>query len=64
VNAGHGLNKDNIRPFIEHVPYLDEISIGHALMADALFRGIPACVREMCDILNSYEASGQHYRAK
>jgi len=64
VNAGHGLNKHNVRPFMDHVPYLDEISIGHALMADALFRGIPACVREMSDILGAYKESGQHYRSK
>ncbi len=54
VNAGHGLNFNNIRPFLDHVPYVDEISIGHALIADAVFRGLPTTVGEMCEIINSY----------
>lgn len=54
VNAGHGLNFENIRAFLDNVPYVEEISIGHALMADALFRGLPVSVREMVDIIESY----------
>ena len=54
VNAGHGLNFDNIRLFLDHVPYVEEISIGHALIADAVFRGLPTTVGEMCEIINSY----------
>ncbi len=53
VNAGHGLNFENIRPFIEQVPHLEEISIGHALIADALMRGLPETVREMSRILET-----------
>ncbi|MCH8558713.1 MAG: pyridoxine 5'-phosphate synthase [Balneolia bacterium] len=56
VNAGHGLGFDNIRPFIENVPHLAEISIGHALMADALMRGLPTSVREMVAILEEYKS--------
>ncbi|MFO8030361.1 MAG: pyridoxine 5'-phosphate synthase [Cyclonatronaceae bacterium] len=51
VNAGHGLNFENIRPFLEHVPHLADISIGHALIADALFNGLEHTVRKMADII-------------
>lgn len=54
VNAGHGLNYENIIPFLEEVPYLEEISIGHALIADAVFRGLPTSVSEMVNIINKY----------
>lgn len=40
VNAGHDLNLDNLADFVHHVPHLDEVSIGHALIADALFLGL------------------------
>jgi len=39
VNAGHDLNKENLRFFKENVPYLQEVSIGHALVCDALYLG-------------------------
>ena len=51
VNAGHGLNFDNIRPLLDGVPYLKDISIGHALIADALFNGLENSVRRMADII-------------
>ncbi|TVQ69337.1 MAG: pyridoxine 5'-phosphate synthase [Balneolaceae bacterium] len=51
VNAGHGLNFDNIQPFLDHVPHLADISIGHALIADALFNGLENTVRRMADII-------------
>ncbi|MDE6137704.1 MAG: pyridoxine 5'-phosphate synthase, partial [Muribaculaceae bacterium] len=35
VNAGHDLNLENLAYFAEHMPYLDEVSIGHALICDA-----------------------------
>lgn len=56
VNAGHGLGFHNIRDFLENVPHLEEISIGHALMADAIMRGMPTSVREMVEILNEYNS--------
>ncbi len=56
VNAGHGLGFNNIRDFLENVPHLEEISIGHALMADAIMRGMPTSVREMVAILNEYNS--------
>lgn len=51
VNAGHGLNFENIRPIINEVPHLQDISIGHALIADALFHGLEDTVRRMTDII-------------
>ncbi len=45
VNAGHDLNLDNLTAFAQAVPGLLEVSIGHALMADALDRGYSATVR-------------------
>ena len=40
INAGHDLNLDNLRYFKENVPGLLEVSIGHALVADALYYGL------------------------
>jgi pyridoxine 5-phosphate synthase len=51
VNAGHGLNFENIQPFLDHVPHLADISIGHALIADAVFSGLENTVRRMADII-------------
>lgn len=46
INAGHDLNLDNLTPFLRAVPGVQEVSIGHALMADALERGYVETVRE------------------
>ncbi|HEV2293313.1 MAG TPA: pyridoxine 5'-phosphate synthase [Tepidisphaeraceae bacterium] len=45
VNAGHDLNLDNLPPFLRIVPNVLEVSIGHALIADALEFGLKATVR-------------------
>ncbi|HEY2511027.1 MAG TPA: pyridoxine 5'-phosphate synthase [Polyangiaceae bacterium] len=45
VNAGHDLNLANLPPFLERVQGVDEVSIGHALIADALELGLHATVR-------------------
>lgn len=44
VNAGHDLNLDNLPAFSAAVPHLAEVSIGHAITADALQMGFPAAV--------------------
>ena len=46
VNAGHDLNLDNLADFGREVPYLDEVSIGHALIADALYLGLSNAVAQ------------------
>lgn len=40
INAGHDLNLDNLQFYQQHVPGLLEVSIGHALIADALYYGL------------------------
>ncbi len=40
INAGHDLNLQNLRYLSENIPYLDEVSIGHALISDALYLGL------------------------
>ena len=46
VNAGHDLNRDNLTAFLRTVPGVSEVSIGHALMADALEMGYTATISE------------------
>jgi pyridoxine 5-phosphate synthase len=50
VNAGHDLDLDNLVMFRE-LPFLAEVSIGHALMSRALFVGLPLVVREYLNVL-------------
>ena len=50
VNAGHDLDLDNLLMF-RHLPFLAEVSIGHALVSRALFAGLPVVVREYLDLL-------------
>jgi pyridoxine 5-phosphate synthase len=45
LNAGHDLNRDNLSLFLRHVPGVQEVSIGHALIADALELGYAETVR-------------------
>jgi pyridoxine 5-phosphate synthase len=46
VNAGHDLNLNNLRPFLRAVPNVLEVSIGHALIADALEFGLSQTVKK------------------
>jgi pyridoxine 5-phosphate synthase len=50
VNAGHDLDLQNLRLF-RTLPYLDEVSIGHAIMSRALFVGLERVVREYLAVL-------------
>lgn len=45
VNAGHDLSLENLRFFTEKVPHLEEVSIGHALISDALYLGLENAVQ-------------------
>ena len=40
VNAGHDLNLENINFFVKELPFLDEVSIGHAIICESLYLGI------------------------
>ncbi len=51
VNAGHGLDYQNIKIFRE-IPDIDELSIGHAIIARAVFIGITEAVKEMIRLIN------------
>jgi len=51
VNAGHGINYQNIKIFRE-VPDIDELSIGHAIIARAVIVGITEAVKEMIRLIN------------
>ncbi len=46
LNAGHDLNRENLTAFLRAVPGVQEVSIGHALIADALELGLADTVRE------------------
>lgn len=45
LNAGHDLDLDNLRYFAQHIPDLQEVSIGHALICDALYIGLENSVK-------------------
>lgn len=51
VNAGHGLNYLNIKVFRE-ISEIDEVSIGHAIIARAVLVGMNQAVKEMIDLIN------------
>ena len=51
VNAGHDLNRDNLPAFLAAVPGVAEVSIGHALIADALELGLAATVRDYIRVM-------------
>ena len=46
LNAGHDLNLDNLEYFVRTIPWTDEVSIGHALISDALYMGLEKTVSE------------------
>ncbi len=51
INAGHDLNRDNLATFVRQVPGVQEVSIGHALIADALEIGYAATVQAYLECL-------------
>jgi pyridoxine 5-phosphate synthase len=53
VNAGHDLDRSNLADFVTHVPHVLEVSIGHALISDALYLGLEATVRAYLDALGN-----------
>ena len=46
LNAGHDLNLENLNFFYKNIPWLDEVSIGHALICDALYLGLQRTIQE------------------
>ena len=45
LNAGHDLNLDNLEFFIRSIPWTDEVSIGHAIISDALYMGLEQTIK-------------------
>ena len=53
INAGHDLNQQNLAEFCRRVPGVLEVSIGHAIIADALWLGLGETIKRYRDILDS-----------
>lgn len=51
LNAGHDLSLENLAYFHQRIPWLDEVSIGHALISDALYLGIEETIRRYRECL-------------
>jgi pyridoxine 5-phosphate synthase len=51
VNAGHDLDQANLGTLKRAIPFLDEVSIGHALIGEAIYDGLAATVRSYLSIL-------------
>lgn len=51
INAGHDLSLENLAYFYQNMPYLDEVSIGHALISDALYLGLEQTIKAYRDCL-------------
>lgn len=45
INAGHDLSLENLHYFIQHIPEIKEVSIGHALISDALYYGLEKTIQ-------------------
>jgi len=57
VNAGHGLNRHNLRPIAAN-PLVSELNIGHAIIADAVFLGLEQAIRDIKEIMLAARAQG------
>ncbi len=51
VNAGHDLSQDNLGAFLQGVPGVQEVSIGHALIGEALYDGLETTVRRYLSVI-------------
>lgn len=57
VNAGHGLNRHNVRPIAAN-PLVSELNIGHAIIADAVFLGLEQAVRDIKRLILDARSQG------
>ena len=53
LNAGHDLNLENLRFFVQTIPWTDEVSIGHALISDALYYGLENTIKRYLSELSA-----------
>jgi len=51
INAGHDLSLENIKFFKENVPHLQEVSIGHALICEAIYQGLEPVIKQYLEKL-------------
>jgi pyridoxine 5-phosphate synthase len=58
VNAGHGLELDNVGP-VAALPHVEELNIGHSIVARSLFVGVEAAVREMLAAIHAGAQGGE-----
>ncbi|MGM9797163.1 MAG: pyridoxine 5'-phosphate synthase [Parabacteroides sp.] len=54
VNAGHDLSLENLAYFSQRIPWLDEVSIGHALICDALYLGLEKTIHSYKELLRQF----------
>ena len=54
LNAGHDLSLDNLAYYRQRIPWTDEVSIGHALICDALYLGLKETIRRYLEALGNY----------
>jgi len=57
VNAGHGLNRHNVRPIAAN-PLVTELNIGHAIVADAVFIGLAQAIRQIKELMLEARSGG------
>ena len=50
INAGHGLHRGNVQQ-VARLPHMEELNIGHSIIARSIFVGLEQAVREMCDLI-------------
>lgn len=52
INAGHDLSLENLAFLVHKIPFIEEVSIGHALICEALYKGLEPTIKEYLEILN------------
>ena len=55
LNAGHDLNLENLEYFIREIPWTDEVSIGHAIICDALYMGLEQTIKAYLEKVKIFE---------
>ncbi|CAG0925618.1 unnamed protein product [Notodromas monacha] len=56
INAGHDLDTHNLGDLIAAIPFIDEVSIGHALISDALYDGLETTIQKYLKIIDNAHA--------
>jgi pyridoxine 5-phosphate synthase len=53
LNAGHDLDQKNLAFLLQHIPEIEEVSIGHALITDCIYQGLDACLNTYTKVINN-----------